>query len=118
MKTITTVLAGGCVLAAVLAMTSEPATAQYALKGKTQGHCELSNVAAGVVLYSGNCTIKETIDGSSTRFAVKMGEAQSFLFATSDGKHWMHGPDKVKFRDRGDSGVFKWDDFRLVVHED
>jgi len=47
-----------------------------------------------------------------------MGSAQSFLFATSDGVTWMHGPEKVKFRDRGDSGVFKWGDLRLEVHED
>jgi len=52
------------------------------------------------------------------RFNIKLGSTESFLFATSDGVNWMHGPDKVKFRDRGDSGIFKWDDFQLEVHED
>lgn len=47
-----------------------------------------------------------------------MGNTEPFLFATSDGSTWMHGPEEVKFRDCGDWGVFKWDDFRLEVHED
>jgi hypothetical protein len=47
-----------------------------------------------------------------------MGSAQSFLFASSDGVNWMHGPEKVRFRDRGDSAVFRWSDFRLEVHQD
>ncbi len=52
------------------------------------------------------------------RYIITMGNTEPFLFATSDGITWMHGPDRVNFRDRGDSGVFKWDDFRLEVHED
>jgi hypothetical protein len=113
-------LVGGCILAAGLAGQSGLANAgsDFTIKGRTSGHCKLANVDAGKELYNGNCTIKEKIDGSSILYDIKMGSAESFLFATSDGVHWMHGPEEVKFRDRGDSGVFKWGDFRLEVHED
>ena len=47
-----------------------------------------------------------------------MGAAEPFLFATSDGKTWMHGPEQVRFRDRGHSAVFRWGDFRLEVEQD
>jgi hypothetical protein len=46
-----------------------------------------------------------------------MGNTDPFLFGGS-GDSWMHGPEKVKFRDHGSWGVFRWGDFRLEVHED
>ena len=113
-------LVGGCILAAGLAGQSGLANAgdDFKIKGRTSGHCKLSNVEVGRELYNGNCTIKETIDGTMTKFTIKMGSSEPFMFATNDGHTWMHGPEEVKFRDRGDSGVFKWGDLRLEVHED
>jgi hypothetical protein len=90
----------------------------FGLTGRTSGHCKLSNVAVGKELYNGRCSIKETINGSSKLYAIKMGEAQSMKFATSDGRHWMSGPDKVRFEDRGHTGIFRWSDFRLEVDSD
>jgi hypothetical protein len=93
-------------------------SAGFGLTGRTSGHCKLSNVEAGRELYNGRCSIKETINGSSKMYAIKMGSAQSFKFATSDGRHWMTGPDKVRFEDRGHTGIFRWSDFRLEVDSD
>ena len=59
-----------------------------------------------------------TIEGTSIVYSISMGAAQPFLFATADGKNWMHGPERVRFRDRGHSGVFRWGDFRLEVEHD
>jgi len=46
------------------------------------------------------------------------GAAESFKFATADGRTWMHGPEQVRFRDRGHIGIFRWSDFRLEVDDD
>ena len=120
MKKRMSLLAGGCVLAVGLAGLPGFANAGdgFTMKGRTHGHCKLSNVEVGRELYNGNCSIKQEVTNNMNRYTIKMGNTEPFLFATSDGSTWMHGPEEVKFRDRGDWGVFKWDDFRLEVHED
>jgi len=54
---------------------------------------------------------------AGTIYTVKMGSGEPFLFATSDGKTWMHGPERVQFRDLGKGAIFKWGDFALAVAE-
>lgn len=89
------------------------------IKGKTIGHCRLTNVDYGRDLYNGTCKIKETIDGRRIQFEIKMPHAEAFLFGSdATGQIWMTGPHQVKFRDRGHSAVFRWDSFRLEVEED
>lgn len=106
-------------LAGLLAGTAPSALAANAIKGKTSGHCQLTNVSYGRDLYNGSCKIKETINGSKIVFDIKMPAAESFLFATNDGgKTWMHGPEEVRLKDRGHSAVFRWGSFRLEVEED
>jgi len=109
-----------CFLVAGLTVYSVPVDAQsgFKLQGRTTGHCKLSNVKAGKEIYNGTCTIKESVSGKSTVYEIKLGSAEPFLFATSDGVTWMHGPEEVKFRDRGHTGIFRWGDFRLEVDED
>jgi hypothetical protein len=113
-------LIGACFLVGGFVGSPDLANASdgFKMHGRTHGHCKLANVEVGKELYNGRCTIKQEIDGKSNLYVIKMGSAESFRFATSDGVTWMHGPERVKFRDRGDSGVFKWGDFRLEVHED
>ncbi len=104
--------------ASTSAGASGNSAAGFGLSGRTSGHCKLSNVEAGRELYNGRCSIKETVNGQSKLFDIKMGSAQSFKFATSDGRHWMTGPEKVRFEDRGHTGIFRWSDFRLEVDSD
>lgn len=92
-------------------------TGGFKLQGRTRGQCKLTNTAAELELYNGNCTIKEKISGSSTTFEIKMGHGDPFKFVSSDGVNWMYGPERVKFHDRGDSAVFRWGKFLLSVHE-
>jgi hypothetical protein len=68
--------------------------------------------------YDGRCTIKQKVGDKTTVFDIRMGQADSFLFATGDGVHFMHGPEEVTFTDHGSWAVFRWSDFRLEVHED
>jgi hypothetical protein len=88
------------------------------LQGRERGYCRLTNVAYGRDQYSGACTIKQRVNGQSILFDIKMGSAQSFKFASSDGgRTWMSGPQQVQFRDQGHTGVFRWSNFRLEVAE-
>lgn len=91
----------------------------FQLKGRAEGHCKLTDVKAGAELYNGTCKIKETIDSKGmTVFSIKMAKFKDpFLFAGQGGT-WMHGPEEVTFRDRGDHAIFRWAKFRLEVHED
>lgn len=116
MKNLSKVMVGVCVLAAGFA--GLPFTASAAEHGQTGGQCTLTNVAADKVLYDDDCTIKQTIknDGQNI-WEIQMGDAESFLFAGKDGQY-MHGPEEVSFKDHGDTGVFKWGDFKLVVEQD
>ena len=79
--------------------------------------CKLTNVAKDAALYNGICTVTQEVSGSSTIYTVKMGSGEPFLFASSDGKTWMHGPEEVQFRDLGKGAIFKWSDFALSVAE-
>lgn len=90
----------------------------FGLSGRTSGHCKLINVQRGRQLYNGRCTIIETSsEYSSTIFEIKMGAADSFKFATADGRQWMSGSNEVRFEDRGHTGIFRWADFRLEVDD-
>lgn len=90
----------------------------FELAGRTSGHCKLINVEAGVQLYNGRCSIKESSSQYSSRiFEIKMGSAEPYLFATADGRNWMTGAERVRFEDRGHTGIFRWADFRLEVDD-
>lgn len=113
-------LVGGCILAAGLAGQPDTANAQsgFTLHGRERAHCKLSNVAAGQQLYNGTCIINQATDGTNSRFSIKMGSSEPFVFATHDGVNWMSATEKVRFRDRGHTGIFRWSNFRLEVDED
>ncbi len=120
MKISKAVSMGVCaVIVAGLTFTSGDASANP-IRGKERGHCRLINVDYGRDLYSGNCVIREKIDGNLTIYDIKIpGSDESFRFASSDGgRTWMHGPEPTRFRDRGHSAVFRWGSFRLEVEED
>jgi hypothetical protein len=89
----------------------------FGLSGRTSGHCKLSNVDVGRELYNGRCSIAESTSKYGLLYEIQMGSAESFKFATSDGRTWMHGPDEVRFEDRGHTGIFRWADFRLEVDD-
>ena len=78
--------------------------------------CKLTNTAAYAALYEGPCTVTQSESGANTIFEVKMGSAESFLFAGRKGEtNWMTGPDPVQFTDLPDGGIFRWSTFALVV---
>ncbi len=103
------VMFGTAALALAAAIAAQPPLAQAqsgtALHGKTSGHCKLANVQYGREMYNGACTIRQRIDGSSNFYSIQMGAAEPFLFATSDGKTWMHGPEQVRFPPRAFGGL-------------
>jgi hypothetical protein len=118
MRKFMSVLVGGCILAGSVMVQSGVAHAGSAIRGKTQGHCTLTNVDYGRDMYNSTCKISEKIDGNSILFKIIMGNAEPFLFASGDGGNtWMHGPERVRFSDYGHSATFRWGTFRLEVEE-
>ena len=117
MKNFLVALIVGCILAGGL--VAYPGLASAQIKARELGHCKLTDLNADVELYNGTCVIKGSVDSSGmTVYEIKMRKFKDpFLFA-GKGDIWMHGPEKVKFRDRGDYAIFRWAHFRLEVHED
>ncbi len=105
------------ILGTAAAVAFASAVSAGGLKATETMRCKLTNVAKDAALYDGECTVTQEINGSSNIYTVKMGSGEPFLFATSDGKTWMHGPEEVQFRDLGKGGIFKWSDFALAVAE-
>jgi hypothetical protein len=108
-------LVAGCVLAVMLAGTQ--AASAREITAETDGTCKLKNEMVGKVIYHGDCRIKQTVKKDTTIWEIKMGNAESMLFA-GRGTHYMHGPEDVTFSDRGNSAIFAWGDFTLKVIED
>jgi hypothetical protein len=106
---------GSCVLAIMLAGTQ--AASAREISAETDGTCKLTNVRVGKVIYHGDCRIKQTIKRDTTVWDIKMGNADSMLFA-GRGTHYMHGGEDVTFSDRGNTGIFAWGDFTLKVTQD
>lgn len=78
--------------------------------------CKLTNTATNTSLYDGPCKVTQSQSGASTVFDVKMGSAESFLFAGVRGQsNWMHGPEPVQFTDLPNGGIFRWSTFALAV---
>jgi hypothetical protein len=111
---------GGCVLAGLLA--AAPAFSADALRDT--GTCKLVNTDADKVIYDGDCRIKqENLESSgvrSTRYTIKLGSAEPFLFACpkSTPTKCQHGPEDTKLQQHGSKATFKWGDFKLVVNPD
>ncbi len=101
--------------AVAVALTSTVSAA--GLKVGETAQCKLTNVAEDAVLYDGTCQVTEEVTSTSTIYTIKMGSSEPFLFASSDGRQWMHGPDEVEFRDLGKGAIFKWSNFALAVAE-
>jgi uncharacterized lipoprotein YehR (DUF1307 family) len=109
-----------CVLAVTLAacQSAGPQTASAReISAEGNGSCKLTNVRVGKVIYHGDCRIKQTVKRDMTVWDIKMGSADSMLFA-GRGTHYMHGGEDVTFSDRGNSATFAWGDFSLKVKED
>jgi hypothetical protein len=104
-----------CVFAMVLAIGQSVSARD--ITAEADGSCKLTNEKVGKVFYHGDCRIKQTVKKDMTIWDIKMGTAESMLFA-GNGTHYQHGPEDVTFHDRGNSAIFAWGDFTLKVKED
>ena len=100
------------ILGATAAVALVSVASTSALAATADGKCKLTNVDVDKVLYDGECTIHQEETDYGTLFSIKMGNAQSFKFA-GKGDSWMHGAEKVHFKDLGGGAIFKWGDFAL-----
>ena len=76
------------------------------------------------MIYNGECRITQESTDYGAVITVRMGKAEPFKFACQrDGSSCMHGPNKVRMRDRGNGEAsFRWKEgrnaFRLDVEAD
>ena len=119
MKNYQKAVVAGLILAGGVSLLPETTLAQgFKMSARERGHCKLIHVTDGKEIYNGTCLIKQTKDQHTNLFEIRLGKRQPLLFASTDGTAWMHGPEKVRFRDRGDSAIFRWGNFRLEVDDD
>ena len=91
---------------------------QFKMEARERGHCKLTNVDEGREIFNGTCVIKQTKDQRTNLFEIRMRGHKPLLFASTEGGTWMHGPETVRFRDRGHTAIFRWANFRLEVDDD
>lgn len=94
----------------------------FKIEGRESAHCRLNNVAIGRDFFNGRCTIKQTVEGDRTRFVIRMGPGEPMVFVKRGG-NWEYvnkagGNQPARFRDQGNSALFRWENYRLEVVED
>ena len=120
MKSSVTVLVAASILVGGLAGVPNTVNAQveFKMEARERGHCKLTNVDEGRQIFNGTCVIKQTKDQHTNLFEIRMRGHRPLLFASTYGGTWMHGPERVRFRDRGHMAIFRWGKFRLEVDDD
>jgi hypothetical protein len=89
------------------------------VKAKAGGYCELRNQKAGRTIYTGDCTIKQTVDGNAQTFEVKMPNApQPFVFTSSNGRNWRYNGGSARLEQGSNDGTFYWGDFKLYMRQE
>lgn len=114
-------LLAACALAVAL-FVGQSGTA-HAQKLRDTGFCHLANIGAKKVIYNGECKITQETKEYGALITIKMGDAEPFKFGCQRDGTCMHGPIKVRMRDRGNGEAsFRWEEggqaFRLDVEAD
>jgi len=88
-------------------------------KVKSEADCKLINTNKDKVLYDGGCTIKETANSGGVEYVVKLDNGDKYRIEETDDGYTVHTPDGTKnatMKDKGQKGVFKWGNKKLVVN--
>lgn len=87
---------------------------------KSDADCKLINTNKDKVLYDGGCTVKESSGAVGEDYVVKLDNGEKYSFKQgSDGDYIVHTPDgntHATMKDKGEKGVFKWGNRKLVVN--
>ena len=114
--TIATVLALAATLSAV---TEAVAQRRFNMKQTERAFCRLGNVERGRNYYEGPCYVTESTQGRRQSFVIRMRGADPVtLFRVGQGEYIFAGSDgetQVRYADRGETGVFRWDNMRLEI---
>jgi len=105
-------------LLTVLLMLAGSAYADSA-KVKSEADCKLINTNKDKTLYDGGCTIKETAGPDGNEYVVKLDNGDKYRIVETDDGYTVHTPDGTKnatMKDKGQKGVFKWGNKKLVVN--
>jgi hypothetical protein len=97
-------------------------TPGFKLEANDTGYCRLVNVEKGKELYSGRCTIRQVLDGDRNKYVITMGSNEPLTFIKRGRDVWEHvnrdgRNEPVRYRDRGQLGIFRWEEMRLEVDE-
>ena len=106
-------------LLTVLLMFAGSAFADSSVKVKSEADCKLINTNKDKVLYEGDCTVKETAGPDGNEYVVKLDNGDKYRIVETDDGYTVHTPDGTKnatMKDKGQKGVFKWGNKKLVVN--
>ena len=88
-------------------------------KVKSEADCKLTNTKKDKVLFNGDCTVKETATSSGSDYVVKLDNGDKYRFEETSSGYTVHTPNGDKhatMKDKGQKGVFKWGNKKLVVN--
>jgi hypothetical protein len=104
----------------ILLLLAGSAFADTSVKAKSEADCKLINLNKDKVLYEGSCTVKETISSSGSEdYVVKLDNGDVYRFEETSAGYTVHTPKGDKhaiMKDKGEKGVFKWGNKKLVVN--
>lgn len=87
---------------------------------KSEGRCKLVDKFDDKTVFKGRCEIIRERAGDKTAFLIKLDNGTKYHFVGKGHQYELKtGWDRydVEFKDKGDKGVFKWDDNKLVVEK-
>lgn len=87
---------------------------------RTEGRCKLVDKFDDKTVFKGRCKIQQERAGDKTAYLIKLDNGTQYHFVGKGRRYELKtGWDRyaVEFKDKGDKGVFKWDDNKLVVEK-
>ena len=104
----------------ILLSFSAAAFADTKMKVESEADCKLVNTKKDKVLYDGGCTVKEKATSHGHQYVVKFDNGDKYKIEDTDSGYEVETPGgatKVAtMRDKGQKGVFKWGNRKLVVN--
>ena len=106
-------------IAGLVVATDASAQRRFNMKQTERATCRLANVERNRSYYEGPCYVTEATQGRRQSFVIRMRGADPItFFRVGQGEYIFAGSDgetQVRYADRGETGVFRWNNMRLEI---